>query len=291
LSASAPRCPLPTIPASTTSKRKHANGVDAIMADNPRLHELIMDKTTYETIKELQDMLDEKATSIDRAFGALLPSADQASNSGSFPSNTSVHLNHEQNYEDIQTQCKEYSNLVLNEWAVIRGLLTNQDKTKPMTKVQETSPPPNTILVVPMQQHHTNHDSFITDAVLKEVAEIKALLMKDGSKSHIGQGLPTLSVQPASPGAPTQRKDHIETMEKPEFLVAANHIDTKIHAPTSIPGHTRAIFDSGTTGHYLLLDTECIDKKLTTKPIVVSLPNGARSWSSISSNPRSKRHL
>jgi hypothetical protein len=38
--------PLPTIPASTTSKRKHANGVDAIMADNPRQHELIMDTTT-----------------------------------------------------------------------------------------------------------------------------------------------------------------------------------------------------------------------------------------------------
>jgi hypothetical protein len=37
-----------------------------------------------------------------------------------------------------------------------------------------------------------------------------------------------------------------------------------------------AIFDSGTTGHYILLDTACINKRVTTKPINVILPNGKR---------------
>jgi hypothetical protein len=38
--------------------------------------------------------------------------------------------------------------------------------------------------------------------------------------------------------------------------------------------NNHAIFDSGTTRHYILLDMDCIDKKLTMKPIVVTLPNG-----------------
>jgi hypothetical protein len=35
-----------------------------------------------------------------------------------------------------------------------------------------------------------------------------------------------------------------------------------------------AIFDSGTMGHYILLDTACINKWSATKPISVKLPNG-----------------
>jgi hypothetical protein len=34
------------------------------------------------------------------------------------------------------------------------------------------------------------------------------------------------------------------------------------------------VFDSGTTGHYILLDTACINKRTATKPISVKLPNG-----------------
>jgi hypothetical protein len=34
------------------------------------------------------------------------------------------------------------------------------------------------------------------------------------------------------------------------------------------------IFDTGTTGHYLLLDTQCLDTKITEQPLLVTLPNG-----------------
>jgi hypothetical protein len=34
------------------------------------------------------------------------------------------------------------------------------------------------------------------------------------------------------------------------------------------------IFDTGTTGHYLLLDTQCLDKEITQRPVRVTLPNG-----------------
>jgi hypothetical protein len=37
-----------------------------------------------------------------------------------------------------------------------------------------------------------------------------------------------------------------------------------------------AIFDSGTTGHYIMLDTACINKQPATKPIVFILPNRQR---------------
>jgi hypothetical protein len=40
--------------------------------------------------------------------------------------------------------------------------------------------------------------------------------------------------------------------------------------------HTPAIFDSGTTGHYILCDTACFDKRPTSQPLTVTLPNGEK---------------
>jgi hypothetical protein len=41
-----------------------------------------------------------------------------------------------------------------------------------------------------------------------------------------------------------------------------------------------AIIDTGTTGHYLLLDSTCVDKRITTQPIHVMLPDGSAIQSS-----------
>jgi hypothetical protein len=40
--------------------------------------------------------------------------------------------------------------------------------------------------------------------------------------------------------------------------------------------HTPAIFDSGTTGHYILCDMACFDKRPTSQPLIVTLPNGEK---------------
>ena len=57
-----------------------------------------------------------------------------------------------------------------------------------------------------------------------------------------------------------------------------NEINNKIIEPlTRTPPNTTqkaAIFDSGTTGHYILCDTACFDKRPTNRPLVVTLPNG-----------------
>jgi hypothetical protein len=50
------------------------------------------------------------------------------------------------------------------------------------------------------------------------------------------------------------------------------HIDLFVRTPTYSYSH--AIFDSGTTGHYMLLSSLCIQKTPTKQPIMVTLPNG-----------------
>jgi hypothetical protein len=59
-----------------------------------------------------------------------------------------------------------------------------------------------------------------------------------------------------------------------------NHIDSLDRTPQISNRTSRAIFDTGTTGHYLLLDTVCTDKQVTQQPIWVNLPNGAKISSS-----------
>jgi hypothetical protein len=49
---------------------------------------------------------------------------------------------------------------------------------------------------------------------------------------------------------------------------------------TPIPLNSRAIFDSGTTGHYIMLTTECTNRQIATHPITVTLPNGGKIQSS-----------
>jgi hypothetical protein len=90
------------------------------------------------------------------------------------------------------------------------------------------------------------------DRWLKEVAEIKSLLMKQTTCRTIEAGSKTIPV--------------------PDTPIAS----VVTHTPPNTNTNTRAIFDSGTTGHYILLDTDCIDKKIATQPIVVSLPNGEK---------------
>jgi hypothetical protein len=62
----------------------------------------------------------------------------------------------------------------------------------------------------------------------------------------------------------------------------ANHIadslDHPLHYPNCLPKPPNiaptAILDSGTTGHYLLLDAPCTNKQPTARPLQVKLPNG-----------------
>jgi hypothetical protein len=53
-----------------------------------------------------------------------------------------------------------------------------------------------------------------------------------------------------------------------------NSVATEIDQSPTIINHN-AIFNTGTTGHYLLLDTACTELELTQHPICVTLPNGA----------------
>jgi hypothetical protein len=56
-----------------------------------------------------------------------------------------------------------------------------------------------------------------------------------------------------------------------------NEREQQIDHPTRTPPHTTnkpSIFDSGTTGHYILCDTACFDKHPTSSPLTVTLPNG-----------------
>jgi hypothetical protein len=56
--------------------------------------------------------------------------------------------------------------------------------------------------------------------------------------------------------------DEIETRTPPNI-----HPSNNGHQATTI-------FDSGTTGHYIRLDTACIERRPTNQPIIVKLPNG-----------------
>jgi hypothetical protein len=57
-----------------------------------------------------------------------------------------------------------------------------------------------------------------------------------------------------------------------------NEINDKIIDPLTRtppnPTQQPSIFDSGTTGHYILCDTACFDKRPTNRPLIVTLPNG-----------------
>jgi hypothetical protein len=56
-----------------------------------------------------------------------------------------------------------------------------------------------------------------------------------------------------------------------------NKTEQRIDHPTRTPPQTTnksSIFDSGTTGHYILCDTDCFDKHPTSSPLTVTLPNG-----------------
>jgi hypothetical protein len=75
------------------SKSKHANGVDAIMAGFPSQPDKIMGEPNYKTIRELQDTLEENATSIECGLGGgsngylgvLLSAAEYATIPGTVP--------------------------------------------------------------------------------------------------------------------------------------------------------------------------------------------------------------
>jgi hypothetical protein len=58
-----------------------------------------------------------------------------------------------------------------------------------------------------------------------------------------------------------------------EISAIAKTIDPPTRTP-SITTNKPAIFDSGTTGHYILCDTACFNNRPTNHPLIVTLPNG-----------------
>jgi hypothetical protein len=62
---------------------------------------------------------------------------------------------------------------------------------------------------------------------------------------------------------------------KPTNAITINNITDRLPYPSPPLPPSQAIFDSGTTGHYLLLDTACTHKHPERQPLQVVLPNSA----------------
>jgi hypothetical protein len=117
------------------SKTKHANGVDSIMAGFPSQPDKIVGEPTYKTIRELQDRLEENATSIECGLGGgangylgvLLSAAEYATILGTAPfiapanpghtappvaGAAAAIANQSRVYEEAYRQYQEYANVV-----------------------------------------------------------------------------------------------------------------------------------------------------------------------------------
>jgi hypothetical protein len=68
--------------------------------------------------------------------------------------------------------------------------------------------------------------------------------------------------------------DSEEQTKQQKLINALNNITSFVRSP--LISYPQAVVDSGTTSHYLLLDSACVNKRPSAQPIAVILPNGER---------------